>query len=146
METLNIIKNWNTLSRTYITINNELDVHLQSKYKLSINEFNVLWLLSEQPEKKMRIQYIADAVSLSQSAVSRLVSRLEHSLVERHICETDQRGVYIKLTTLGQEQIDEIITFYQNTLLQLLIKSDISQEMTVLLSSLNPLMKHYPTK
>lgn len=118
-----------------------MDTHLQSKYKLSLSEFSVLWLLSEQPEQKMRIQYIAESVNLSQSAISRLVSRLENNFVKRHICLDDQRGVYIKLTTLGEEKVNEMTSSYQDHLIQLLTKSNISQDMTKLLSSLTVLIK-----
>ncbi|MDR4453919.1 MarR family transcriptional regulator [Bacillus tropicus] len=137
----NIVREWTDFSRTYVGIINELDTHLQSKYKLSLSEFSVLWLLSEQPEQRMRIQYIAESVNLSQSAISRLVSRLENNFVKRHICLDDQRGVYIKLTTLGEEKVNEMTSSYQDHLIQLLTKSNISQDMTKLLSTLTVLIK-----
>ena len=47
---------------------------------------------------------------MSQSALSRLVKRLEESmeepLVVRSICNKDRRGVYIRLTEAGQDLCD----------------------------------------
>ena len=58
--------------------------------------------LSESPEDKFRAQELADAVHLSQSALSRLIDRLEkHGLVERSLCGEDRRGIYVNLTEAG---------------------------------------------
>lgn len=47
-------------------------------------------------------------VGLSQSAISRLVVRLEAKscgVLQRQICEDDRRGIYTRLTTLGEEKL-----------------------------------------
>lgn len=49
-----------------------------------------------------RVQEIADRVHLSQSALSRLIGRLEKDgLVERCMCPQDRRGVRVSLTPKG---------------------------------------------
>lgn len=48
-------------------------------------------------------------VGLSQSAVSRLVSRFEAKgcgALERKSCETDRRSIYTSLTAIGQDKVD----------------------------------------
>ncbi len=63
---------------------------------LGVSEFEVLDRLAESREHKFRAQELADAVHLSQSALSRLIDRLEkHGLVERCLCGEDRRGIYV---------------------------------------------------
>ena len=61
-----------------------------------ISDFEVLERLAESEGRKFRAQDLAEAVHLSQSALSRLVDRLaRHGLVERCGCDVDRRGVYV---------------------------------------------------
>ncbi len=51
-----------------------------------------------------RVQNIADRVHLSQSALSRLIGRLEKDgLVERTVLWRDRRGVWVALTRKGRD-------------------------------------------
>jgi DNA-binding MarR family transcriptional regulator len=50
---------------------------------------------------------VADAVVLSQSATTRLVSRLEdRGLLTRYLCVDDRRGIYTDVTPPGLELLD----------------------------------------
>jgi DNA-binding MarR family transcriptional regulator len=63
----------------------------------------------------------ADAVALSQSALSRLVARLEREgLVERCICDLDRRGVYANLTDAGRERHAQALPTQREVLARLL--------------------------
>ena len=58
-------------------------------------------------DKKLRLQDLQKHVGLSQSAMSRLVTRLESKdfgAIERSICKNDKRGIYIHLTNKNYEQ------------------------------------------
>ncbi|MGW4086093.1 MarR family winged helix-turn-helix transcriptional regulator, partial [Streptomyces sp. NPDC004822] len=49
-----------------------------------------------------------DAVVLSQSATTRLVTRLEdRGLLSRYLCPTDRRGIYTDVTDAGLRLLDE---------------------------------------
>jgi DNA-binding MarR family transcriptional regulator len=51
------------------------------------------------------MQELAEAVHLSQSALSRVVARLEaDGLVTRAMCSTDRRGIFACLTEAGRER------------------------------------------
>ncbi|WP_189216203.1 MULTISPECIES: MarR family winged helix-turn-helix transcriptional regulator [Streptomyces] len=51
-----------------------------------------------------RVQDIAARVHLSQSALSRLIGRLERDgLVRRTVCEEDRRGIWVALTQRGRD-------------------------------------------
>ncbi|MEH7023764.1 MarR family winged helix-turn-helix transcriptional regulator, partial [Priestia megaterium] len=80
-------------------------------------EFYVLYFLSQTDDKQLRLQQLQEMIGLSQSALSRLVGRLEAKscgALQRHICEDDRRGIYTRLTPLGEEKLDRALqTFYQ---------------------------------
>ena len=64
-----------------------------------------------------RAQDLAEAVHLSQSALSRLVDRLaRHGLVERCGCDVDRRGVYVVLTEAGERRHAEAVPTHRDVL------------------------------
>jgi DNA-binding MarR family transcriptional regulator len=84
---------------------------------LGVSEFEVLDRLSESPEHKFRAQELADGVHLSQSALSRLIDRLEkNGLVERCSCGEDRRGVYVILTPAGLQRHAEAAPVHREVL------------------------------
>jgi DNA-binding MarR family transcriptional regulator len=101
---------WRDLSARHARVQLALDKALQTEHGLSPTEFDVLERLAIQAEEVVhgcRMQELSDAVSLSQSALSRLVGRLEaEGLVERGICADDRRGIYAGITDAGRERFD----------------------------------------
>jgi DNA-binding MarR family transcriptional regulator len=81
-----------------------------------VSDFEVLARLAEA-EHMFRAQDLADAVHLSQSALSRLVDRLaRHGLVDRCVCELDRRGVFVQLTAAGRQRYAEAAPTHQAVL------------------------------
>jgi len=77
----------------------------------------VLERLAESADHQFRAQELADAVHLSQSALSRLISRLEKSgLVERCLCDLDRRGIYVTLTDAGRQRHAEASPTHRDVL------------------------------
>ncbi len=73
--------------------------------------------LSESPNHKFRAQELAEAVHLSQSALSRLIDRLARSgLVERCLCDNDRRGIFVTLTEAGQQRHAEAAPTHREVL------------------------------
>jgi DNA-binding MarR family transcriptional regulator len=134
-----LIQGWRALSRIHVDIMNTLEGVFQVKHQLSVSEFNVLLVLSETPKNNMRIQQLADEVGLSQSAMSRLVVRLEADrcgVLERYICETDRRGVWIRLTEKGKKRFEEVRSTYQETIINAFSKEEIEKNLLELTRSL----------
>jgi DNA-binding MarR family transcriptional regulator len=103
----------------YVHVVNALESELQIKHGLTLSEFTVLQCLAEHPEHHMRMQQLADSVGLSQSAMSRLVERLEAEscgLLERFLCLKDRRGVYTQITEKGLDRLNEAYPTYQSIL------------------------------
>ena len=74
---------------------------------LGASDFEVLDILAvEAPRQgdQCRVQDLVGRVHLSQSALSRLIARLEKDgLVERAVCLEDRRGVWVALTRKGRD-------------------------------------------
>ncbi|MFF5141719.1 MarR family winged helix-turn-helix transcriptional regulator [Streptomyces sp. NPDC013157] len=73
---------------------------------LGASDFEVLDLLATETPAEgdhCRVQNLVGRVHLSQSALSRLIGRLEKDgLVERSVCVEDRRGVWVALTPKGR--------------------------------------------
>ncbi|MEU3225083.1 MarR family transcriptional regulator [Streptomyces sp. NPDC006976] len=96
---------WIALSLLHGKIETRVERALQSGHSLSVREFSLLDVLSRQhngPGGHLQMKQVADAVGLSQSATTRLVTRLEdRGLLTRYLCDTDRRGIYTDVTDDG---------------------------------------------
>jgi DNA-binding MarR family transcriptional regulator len=96
------------LARAIIVIPRVLDADLTRDQRLAFNEYGVLMHLSEAPGRTLRMSELADALALSLSGMTRIVSRLEaDGLVERRRCGTDGRGMNAVLTDAGFARLRE---------------------------------------
>ena len=91
---------WRGMLRAHSALVHDLDAELRDAHDLSLLEYEVLLVLSETPEGRMRMTELAGTVLLSQSGLTRLVDRLVLAgAVERTRCETDRRGLNAELTS-----------------------------------------------
>ncbi|WP_314175303.1 MarR family winged helix-turn-helix transcriptional regulator [Streptomyces winkii] len=100
-----LAQSWCALSLLHGRIETHIERALQSGHRLSVREFSLLDVLSRQhsgPGGHLQMKQVADAVVLSQSATTRLVTRLEdRGLLSRYLCPTDRRGIYTDVTDAG---------------------------------------------
>jgi DNA-binding MarR family transcriptional regulator len=96
---------WHELMSRYHRVSCVLDRALQSAHGVSGSEFAVLEKLAEaRPECSLKMHDLGEHVHVTQSALSRLVARLEaDGLVERVMCTDDRRSVFARLTPAGRE-------------------------------------------
>lgn len=102
------LADWLSLSQLIATVDNEMEAQLKGDVNLALNEFYVLHFLSVEDSRKMRLQQLQEKVGLSQSALSRLIGRMEDKrcgVINRHICTDDKRGIYISITDKGLEKL-----------------------------------------
>ncbi|MEV6281887.1 MarR family transcriptional regulator [Kribbella sp. NPDC051770] len=96
------VREWRELLARHADLSCALDRELQAGHALGMSEYEVLERLAELPEQSAKVQTIAKSVHLSQSALSRVIGRLETAgLVERHMCPEDRRAVKVRLTDEG---------------------------------------------
>jgi DNA-binding MarR family transcriptional regulator len=92
---------WRSLMEVHAAVASELGAELTVRHGLSVNEFDALVNI---PTAGLRHHELTDRVILSQSALSRLLDRLEaRELIERSEAYADGRGVEIRLTTAGRK-------------------------------------------
>ncbi|MFF4586303.1 MarR family winged helix-turn-helix transcriptional regulator [Streptomyces sp. NPDC001388] len=106
-------------ARTMCEIDRALHPH-----GLGASDFEVLDVLAaEAPLRgdQCRVQDLVGRVHLSQSALSRLIGRLEKDgLVERAVCVEDRRGVYVTLTRKGRDLHSEVLPLQRAVLERML--------------------------
>ena len=101
---------WHDLMDRYARTMSALERALEQEHGLGVSEYEVLERLASPDKDQRRMQELAEAVHLSQSALSRLIGRLEqHGLVERSLCDLDRRGIYVCLTEAGRRRHAEAL-------------------------------------
>jgi len=99
-----LLDRWNELEAEHARVREALEHQLQREHRLTLSEYEVLRRLSDSPEGHRRIQELGEEIHLSQSALSRLVQRLEDDgFVSRKVCDHDRRGVYACVTDAGRK-------------------------------------------
>ena len=99
-----LAQGWCALAALHNRIEAHIERALQAGHELSVREFSVLDVLGRQDGYHLRMNELSDAVVLSQSATTRLVTRLEErGLLARYLCDTDRRGIYTEVTPSGRE-------------------------------------------
>lgn len=106
-----LAQGWCALSLLHGRIEADLERALQAGHGLSVREYSLLDVLSRQHDGEgghLQMKQVADAVVLSQSATTRLVTRLEdRGLLARYLCPTDRRGIYTNVTTAGLALLEQ---------------------------------------
>ncbi|POM27683.1 HTH-type transcriptional regulator MhqR [Actinomadura rubteroloni] len=96
-------RGWRTLAALQARIEDRIERSLQAEHGLSVNEFCVLHHLAGPDGPHTRMQELAARLVLSQSATTRLVTRLEErGLLTRVISAEDRRGIYAQVTDEGR--------------------------------------------
>jgi len=99
---------WHDLMGRYHRITCALDRSLTARHGLSGSDFEVLQQLytaGSECGAQVRMSELGERVHLSQSAFSRLISRLEQSgLVERTTCADDRRSAWTRITEAGVQR------------------------------------------
>lgn len=102
VETTADVRAWRELLARHADITCALDRALQTHHALGMSEYEVLERLAELPDHSAKIATVAKSVHLSQSALSRVIARLEtDGLVTRDVCTQDRRAVIVCLTAEG---------------------------------------------
>jgi DNA-binding MarR family transcriptional regulator len=112
-----VVSVWRAIAASHAAVCSALERELGERHGLGVSDFEVLERLAESVDHQFRAQELADAVHLSQSALSRLISRLEKSgLVERCMCNMDRRGIYVTLTEAGRQRHAEAAPTHRDVL------------------------------
>jgi DNA-binding MarR family transcriptional regulator len=78
-----------------------------AKHGLSYQDYLVLATLSDQPDGRRRVVELSDELGWEKSRLSHHISRMcERGLVVKVPCPSDQRGIYVIITSVGRSTLE----------------------------------------
>src|ERR1700759_4857448 len=103
---------WRAYLATSKLLFRQLDRDL-NPFGLSGNDYEILVVLSEAPEHRLRMADLAAATAQSRSRLSPQITRMEAAgLVRRDTCPGDKRGLFAVLTDTGMATIEQVAPYH----------------------------------
>ena len=107
---------WESLFRAQVAVMRTLAAEFPTR-DISFNEYDVLFNLSRQPDRSLRLRDLNKEVLLTQPSVSRLIDRLvARGLVAKCPEPNDARGTVIRLTDTGFEMFRRVAVDHMKTI------------------------------
>lgn len=112
-----LVEEWRQLLDRHAAVSCALEKALQDQHGIGLSEFETLDRVVDANCGKYRMADLAGDIHLSQSALSRAITRLEKDgLVERSACDADRRSVFVCLTPRGREVYDAALPTHRAVL------------------------------
>lgn len=108
------------------------DSQLRRDAQLTHFDYQVLAMLSEAPDRTMRMARLAERTIATLARLSHVVQRLEaRGLLERAPCPTDRRATNARLTEAGWQKVREAapghVSFVRDNVIDALTPEQITQ-------------------
>ena len=144
---------WVQLSAVLTLLPATLDSQLRRDADLTLFEYYVLAMLSEAPDRTLRMSALASQTNATLSRLSHVVTRLaERGLVDRYTCPEDGRANNVHLTDSGWAKVQEGAPGHVATVRKLVFDTltpvqvaDLAAITTALLTRLDPDGEMRPT-
>jgi len=123
---------WVRLAAVLELLPTALDGQLRRDAQLTHFDYYVLALLSEAPERTMRMTKLAQSTTATLARLSHVVQRLEgRGLLERAPCPTDRRATNARLTEAGWQKVQQAapghVTFVRDHVIDALTPDQVTQ-------------------
>ena len=126
---------WRGVLHMTSRLDSRLNRELQQTSGLSLADYDVLVLLTEAPDGRLRMFELVEELQWEQSRLSHHVARMQRrDLVAREDCSTDKRGAFVVLTAAGREAIEKAAPAHV-ALVQRLVFDEMSGEQVAGLGS-----------
>ena len=104
------VKLFGLLIETNARLARNLSLELEETCELPLAWFDVLLALRSTADGRLKMNEIANAIVHSSGGTTRLIDRLEEAgLVDRQNCPNDRRAVFVLITPLGNQRLDEAL-------------------------------------
>ena len=124
---------WRGLVQMTSRLDTRLNRELQQSSGLSLADYDVLVLLTEAPDGRLRMFELVDDLQWEQSRLSHHVARMERrGLVAREECTTDKRGAFVVLTDAGRDAIEKAAPGHVDTVRRLVFDGLSGQQVAML--------------
>jgi DNA-binding MarR family transcriptional regulator len=142
------------LWRGWLKLNAELASTLQRELQqdagLSMQDYEVLVHLTDNPDGRVRVTELAGLLQWERSRVSHHIKRMEHRrLVQRAECSEDGRGAFVVITPQGRTAIEEAAPSHVMTVRRLMFDALSEEEKAALAAVIDRLLartNHAPTQ
>jgi len=124
---------WRGLLRMNRQLNARMNRQLLQEYGISLADYDVLVVLSEAPEGRLRVFEVTDALAWEQSRVSHQLARMQRrGLITREGCASDARGAFAVLTAAGRAAIESAAPAHVEQVRQLVFDGLSHDQLTAL--------------
>jgi DNA-binding MarR family transcriptional regulator len=107
------LASWRALLNAHARVIQRIERDLQAQGLPPLGWYDVLWALYRAPDRRLRINELAEHVVLSRTGMVRLVDRIEAAgLLRREPVPEDRRGAYAVLTDDGVEMLRKMWPLY----------------------------------
>ncbi|MFI8082729.1 MarR family winged helix-turn-helix transcriptional regulator [Kitasatospora sp. NPDC086009] len=134
------------LWRAHLEVSKLLDYQLSRElqpHNLAINDYEILVVLSEAPERRMRMTDLATATLQSKSRLSHQITRMETAgLVLRQECPGDRRGLYAHLTEQGWGTMQKVAPDHVRSVRTHFIDRFSPEQLDAMYQALAPVAEH----
>src|SRR5262245_10852730 len=111
---------WRTFLHSHSLVVSRVERRLEASLGLPFTWYDVLFQLSEAPDRRIRMHELAEAVLLSRSGLTRTVDGIEAArLVARQAIPGDRRSTHIVLTDAGRERLAAAFPIVRRAVLEL---------------------------
>ncbi|HEY0696996.1 MAG TPA: MarR family winged helix-turn-helix transcriptional regulator [Micromonospora sp.] len=98
---------WRSYLRMHSRLTAQLGRQLQADSGLSLADYEVLVMLTDLPDGRLRPYELQRRLQWEQSRLSHHLGRMQRrGLVERQECPSDARGAFVVVTAAGREAIE----------------------------------------
>jgi DNA-binding MarR family transcriptional regulator len=104
---------WRALLNAHAAATRAIEAELKRAGLPPLGWYDVLWPLYTAPERRLRINELAQRAVLSRTGLVRLVDRIEAAgLLRREPVPEDRRGAYASITDAGSEMLRRMWPVY----------------------------------
>jgi DNA-binding MarR family transcriptional regulator len=109
-----VLGTWRALLSAHARVHRRINVELAAEGLPDLSWYDLLWAIYRQPNRRLRVNQIAQEVALSPTATSRFVDRVEAAgYVRREPDPEDRRALQIVLTDEGIELLRRMWPVYE---------------------------------
>lgn len=132
-----IIDAWGQFIMAQGALMKRVDRALAEAGLVTSETYDLLLILEDAPDSKLRMCELADLANLSRSGITRAVDRLEkQGYLKRQACPNDRRSLYAVLTEEGRAAREAAWPVYRTTILETFGKAMDADEARVLAKAL----------
>ncbi len=124
---------WRAFLGLHRELNARLNRQLQAESQLSLSDYEVLVVLSEADQGRLRPFELCDFLQWEQSRLSHHIRRMEsRGLVSREGCTGDGRGAFVVLSPVGRDAIESAAPSHAAAVRSLLFDAMTEEQVAVI--------------